>query len=406
MLIKLIKLEFQYMLRKRVNIILIISSIVLGILTSFFFLQGIMADKILDNGKSEIIKGKKAIELKADYDRVYEGEITIDKLQMAREIYISNYDHVKEKTIHTHKLFESEPLLGVMEGLRFPLKENMTIVPWITRNPPVEYANQYYSLREKMIQKYTEGIKDNKIAQRIIEMEERVEKPFSYYENYNNWGDSIEWLTMLMILIMGMVIMVSATSFSETVNNGTKEILSRTIEGNRRFTLARSLSVFIINTLLYIIPIGIYFISVYRALGPMGLRTSLQVYTPFSPANYTLGSALLLEVVGGYIGVIAIGFLSLLISSISKFSSTAITIAIGIFILYEGIYIFVRPESKIINLVMYLFPAGISQVFFQIFSYRFINIAGIVLWIPHLMLLVGVIQIFLYWYASDKIYRI
>jgi hypothetical protein len=53
---------------------------------------------------------------------------------------------------------------------------------------------------------------------------------------------------------------------------------------------------------------------------------------------------------------------------------------------------------------MSLFPTGVSQVFFQIFSYRFTNIAGIVVWTPYLMVLAGIIQIFLYWYASNKIY--
>jgi len=68
------------------------------------------------------------------------------------------------------------------------------------------------------------------------------------------------------------------------------------------------------------------------------------------------------------------------------------------------VFDFIRPETKIINLIMSLFPTGVSQVFFQIFSYRFTNIAGIVVWTPYLMVLAGIIQIFLYWYASNKIY--
>lgn len=403
---KFLKLELKYMLKKKINIVLIVLVVVMGFLTSYFFLRGIMADKILNNGEVEIIKGREAIDTKAQYDQVFEGEVTIEKLQKAREVYISNYDLVKEKTIHTRELFEVAPLLNVMQGLRFPIKENMTIIPWIDRNPPVEYADQYYFLRECMIQKYVEEISDKKISKKIYDMEEKIKKPFVYYKNYNNWGDSIEWLTMLIVLIMGMVIIISSTAFSETIGNGTKEIISITVEGERKFPLTRSLSLFIINTLLYIIPICIYLISIYTSLGGKGLQTSIQVDTPFSPANYTLGTAILLEVVGGYIGIIGFGFLSLLISSASKHSSTAITISIGIYVFYEAIKIFVRPKSKIVNLLIALFPAGVSQVFYEIFSYRFINIAGFVVWIPYFMILAGIVQIALYWYVSIKIYRL
>src|SRR5690606_33099129 len=101
--------------------------------------------------------------------------------------------------------------------------------------------------RKKMIQKYIDALSDKKIGRKIADMEDKIKKPFVYYENYDNWGDSIEWLTMLIILITVMVIIVSSTAFSETVENGTKDIISITIEGERKFPLARSLSLFMLN---------------------------------------------------------------------------------------------------------------------------------------------------------------
>lgn len=115
---------------------------------------------------------------------------------------------------------------------------------------------------------------------------------------------------------------------------------------------------------------------------------------------------MLLEVTGGYIGVIAIGFLSLLISSISKKSGTSIIISVGMFLIYMIMEIFIRPQGKFMNLLVSLFPAGISQIFYNIFSYRFVNIAGFAVWLPYLMIPAGIFQILLYWYISIKMYRL
>ena len=401
----LINLEIKYLFKKKINIFLFIFSVTLGFLTGFLFLNGVMADKVHEDGSVEIIKGKKAIELVAKYDRVYQGEITTEKLQRTREVYNKSWDLSKEKTVYTPELFQVSQIYGVMSGLRYILKDEMVIVPWKERNIPAEYAENYYDLRKEMIHKYTETLKDNKVSEKIMELESKIEAPFYYYENASNWGDAVEWLTMLMVIIMGITILVSATAFSETVSNGMKDVILRTVDGNREFIKSRTIAVWIINTLVFVASIGIYLFIIYRGLGPAGLKTTFQCYTPFTSVKHTLRTNILLEVLGGYLGIITMSSLSLLISSGSQNSSNSISMSTGLFFVYLVMAIFIRPQSKIVNILMSISPPGISQIFYEIPSYKFINLLGFVIWLPYLMLFVGALQTFIYYFAIGRTYR-
>lgn len=405
MIRKLVNLELKYLLKKKTNLFLLTFSVILGFFTGFFFLNGIMADRIHEDGSIEIIKGREAIELVAKYNRVYQGEITTEKLQKSREVYNNSWDLSKEKTIYTPELFQVSQIHGVMSGLRYTLKDDMVIVPWKERNIPAEYADDYYGLRKEMIHKYTETLKDNKVSEKIMELESKIEAPFYYYENASNWGDAIEWLTMLMVIIMGVTIIVSSTALSETVSSGTKDVILRTVDGNRKFIKSRAIAIWIINTLIFVAPTGIYLFMIYRGLGSTGLKTTFQCYTPFTPVKHTLGTNILLEILGGYLGIIAMSSLSLLISSGSKNSSNAISISIGLFFVYLIIAIFIRPASKIINVLIAISPAGISQIFYEIPSYKFVNILGFVIWLPYLMLFMGVVQTILYYFGVGRTYK-
>ena len=94
---KTLKLELKNIFCKKINLLFLVFVLGIGIVTAFFFLKGVSADKVLEDGSIQIVKGKEAIELINEYDKEIAGEITEDKLMMARDIFNSTWDSEKEK---------------------------------------------------------------------------------------------------------------------------------------------------------------------------------------------------------------------------------------------------------------------------------------------------------------------
>ena len=110
------------------KILVIIFSILVGVFVGIVFLKDVTADKVLTDGNINIVKGNEAIELLREYDKDSIGYITPEKLLYARNIFNSSYDEKKDKMIITNNLLREESLIGVMNSLRFPTKDNMVIV--------------------------------------------------------------------------------------------------------------------------------------------------------------------------------------------------------------------------------------------------------------------------------------
>ena len=401
---KTLKLELKNIFCKKINLLFLVFVLGIGIVTAFFFLKGVSADKVLEDGSIQIVKGKEAIELINEYDKEIAGEITEDKLMMARDIFNNTWDSEKEKRNITKELLEIESLIGPMDSLRFPIKDKMTIVKWDDVDIPIEYARDYYSLRQDMLKKYTDDIKNQKIVEKIWKMEEKVDKPFVMGINHNVWGDSIEWLSMLIIICLILIIFVSATIFTEAKENGLYEIVARTALGQKKFHSSKLIAGTIFNALIYLLMMLSYLAIVYLALGGDGLKTSFQIDMAFSPGNLTYKKVILIQIIGGFIGSLALGSLAMLVSSKSKKSKIALTIMISSFAIYGLLAIFIRPESKLIQYIMNLSPCGISQVFFQLPFPNYIHL-GLVMWLPYVMLIFGLVQLIIYDYLTVKLNR-
>lgn len=354
-----------------------------------------MADKVLPDGSINIIKGKEAIELLKGYNENSSGYVTEEKLINARKLYNSSYDQKNDKLRITKELLEVDSLVGTINSLRFPMKDYMVIVPWKDVYIPIEYAENFYSLRQSMIKKYSDTIEDKAISNKIWSMEEKIKKPFYVGVNHDVWTDSIEWMSFLIIINMFIAMIIASNTFTDAKESGLYGIISKTHLGYKKFGIAKILSTSLFNTILYTIGISSYFTAIYLSLGGDGLQSSFQVDMAFSPGNLLLKDVILFQIIGGYIGMMSLTALSMLVSACCEKTKYSLITMISIYGLYELLAVFIRPSSHIINSLMDFSPFGIGQVFFKLPFYSFVNI-GVVIWLPIAMCIFGIVQWILY----------
>lgn len=393
--IRLVYVETKNFLKRRDIQLILIIGILLSIIIGNLFVRGIMVDKVLDDGSVEIVKYREAIKLKEQYDAKYSGDITIEKLNIARNIYNNSYDEIKDKTIISKQLLEISQLYGTMQSLLYPISEEMILIKWNGRDIPVEYASDFYDLRNKMLVKYANNLENKKISEKIIENEKKIIKPFIYGVNYSNWSDAIEWLTMLIMIICIFCILASSSVFSELNGNGLREIISFTINGKKIVSI-RIFVLILFNIILYCSMVGIYIYIVYHYLGGKGLYTSIQVDMPFSPAPFMLLDAIKFEIIGGIVGIIAVSMMSMLLSSIFKSSWHSISVAMIILLSYIMLSVFIRTKNHILIVLLSLSPFSLSQVFFELPHQKYISFGSIVIWLPIFMFIVVFIKIIIY----------
>lgn len=365
--------------------------ILIGILFGVVFLKGVMTDRISKEKDVIMVKGNEAIELLKEYDQKTAGYVTPEKLSYARHIFNKSYDSKKDKLVITKSLLQEDNIISVINSLRFPLKDSMVVVPWNDATIPAAYAENFYDLRQSMIKQYTDQIQDKSIANKIWAMEEKVKKPFFIGTHYSVWSDSIEWLTILTIISLFVTMIHSAGVFTDTKENGLYDILSKTYCGHKQFGIAKISVALFFNTLIYIAMVFPYLVIIYLSLESEGLLSSIQVDMAFSPGNLIFRDAILFQLIGGYIAMLALSSLSMLISAWCQKTKHALTIMISLYSIYMLLTIFIRPSSKIIHYLLNFSPFGVSQVFFQLPIPDFLNV-GVVIWLPIAMLICGMIQ--------------
>ena len=353
---RVIKLELKELFRIK-KIFTIALSLLIGTFVGFIFLKGISADKVLSEGNVVIVKGNEAIKLLKEYDKNSVGYVTPEKLLYALNVFNSSYDEKKDKMIITKKLLQEESLIGVMNSLRFPTKDSMVIVP-----------------------------------DKIWEMEEKIKKPFLLGNNYNIWADSIEWMTVLTAMVLFVVMIYSASVFTDSKENGLYTILAKTYLGYKHFRVAKIVETLAFSTMIYVTTIFSYLTIVYLSIGGEGLLSSIQIDMAFSPGNLLFRDAVIFQCIGGYIGVISLTALSMLISMYCKKTKHSLIIMLSLYGVYGLFTIFIRPTSKIINYIMDFSPFGVSQVFFKLPFWGYFKIGVIIVWLPVAMCIFGIIQ--------------
>ncbi|WP_392486818.1 hypothetical protein ACER0A_001450 [Haloimpatiens sp. FM7315] len=323
-----------------------------------YVLLSVIAVFILTMGLNVmIVSGQKDLPKIVKEESVYSGKITEDKLYLGlKKVRDEKSDEIKY-----------QPLVGYIYGLvsSYPgvlYSENRI------EDFKDEYAKNFYECWKKKFIKILERIPKQERNKALKEIH-KVKTPFVRFEACYFWNYGIDNLKVIFLIIIFMVTFFAAATYSESIEDGSMEIIFAT-KLKKKLLLLRLIPVIMYGVILVLAALLGTGLVLGTTAGFNGLNSSFKVYALFSIGNFTLGGAMILMTISEILGIFALATMLAWISiKTSKTSlSTVIGIAINIFYL---ITIFAKIPGRIFKVITNLLPIASSQIINDLSGFSF-----------------------------------
>lgn len=291
-------------------------------------------------------------------DSIYSGKMTEDKLWLGLEkVRDEKSDEIKYK-----------PLIAFISRLVYSYPGVIYNENKLTKFPDY-YAKNFYECWKKKSTALIEKIPKNNQAKALEELD-KVKTPFYQYEGYYLWTESLNMLKVLYLIIIFMVTFFAASTYSDSMEDGSMEIMYATVFGKKMMGI-RLLPVMIYGLLLTLAATLCTALILGSATGLQTLKSSLKVFALFSIGNFTLGSGILLMFVSELLGVLSLTTIMGWISYKTASTSLATSIGIGINILYIIMALFIKLPWKFFQFILNTLPLASSQIINEVSGFQF-----------------------------------
>lgn len=309
-------------------------------------------------------------------EAVYSGEMTEDKLLLGL------------KKVRDEKSTEIryQPLVTLIEGL-------VKVHPGVLYDEnriedfPDTYAQNFYECwRKKSIALIEKTPK--KDQGKALEELNKVKTPFVKYPGYYYWNSGIDNLKVIYLIIIFMVTFFAAATYSDSMEDGSMEIIYATKRGKRMMAV-RLLPIMIYGLLLTLVATLSTVTIIGSFTGLQALKSSLKVFALFSIGNFTLGGGILLMFVSELLGVMA---LTTIIGWISyKTANTNLTTTIGTAInIFYIMALFIKIPWRFFQYILNALPLASSQVINEVSGFKF----DMGIWRPYAVM-VSMVMVFI-----------
>ncbi len=343
-----------------------------------YVLFSIIGILLLTAGLSAILtKGEKNLPEVLKEEAVYSGEMTEDKLWLGLK---KVRDEKSEETKY-------QPLVTFISGL---VESYPGVLYYENRvkDFPDAYAKNFYSCWRKKSIALIEKIPKKDQAKALKELN-KVKTPFVQYPGCDFWNLGIDNLKVPYLIILFMVTFFAAATYSDSVEDGSIEIIYATKLGKRMMGI-RLLPVMIYGLLLTLVA-TLGTVSILGSVtGLNALKSSLKVFALFSIGNFTLEGGILLMFVSELLGVLALTTIMGWISYKTSNTSLATAIGIAINIFYIIMALFIKIPWRFSQLILNAFPMASSQVINEVPGFRF----DMWLWRPYAVM-VSMVVVFI-----------
>lgn len=386
--------ELKRQLNFKRLIIYMLISISLAVLWVWFIVGGATED-LMQSGCYKGYKGREAIKLAANDRNVTAGKMTEDKFQKGCDVFLNALKGDDESDLKISKDLLQYAVYSdklIMQNLR--LKKVKGESTKDVCHIPKDFGRHFYENEYLYYKNYIdENAKNKKERAMALSMWDKVQKPYTYYSGFEIWDDGIAHIVFFSFVLMIMVGVFSGPIIASDRESGMDEIIKSTSKGRRNLILSKIIIPLIIAFIIYFCGVGIYVLLLKGLLPKNALNTSIQVLNrSFSP--YNVLELLKKTFIFGAIGILTIASFSTCISSIVKKSSRAIEISVLTTIGTFLIFVFVKIDNAIMDIIKIFIPGGI--VFSDIgFEFPFITFMGKVFSVSSIFIVSSVI-IFLF----------
>ena len=375
-----------------------------------------------ENGRTEIIRGPKAYELKQDRYDMISGKITPELMADALKIYheiIGKYgdDYSVPAEISDKVLGPYSPVYTwIMQaftdknGIHYSIAD---LSPEQMGNFNVERIMTLQRLLEK---KYDKAPQVKEYAMAHVDMG-RETFDYNYGIGSTHTFDNLGMLTFIITLIC---MVIAAPVFSADYASGADDILRCTRDGKRRLAITKLCSAFIIGLGVFIICIGIFLIAIYAVFGFNDITSAELLNVMYNPDSLTAMGILGMILLSSLLSFMAMYSFTLLLSSRFKNSILVLALSIAIAILPTIIRMFGAggsfaidgvggAEGNIINWIRFCLPSGgltmVGSMLDELVSLHFLWLGDWVIWSSYLLLAAAAVQIPIWLGLSVRFYR-
>ena len=204
----------------------------------------------------------------------------------------------------------------------------------------------------------------------LIQQYEKLKTPF-YYEYADGWAallQNISTFILILALIIGFFV---SGIFSDEFQTKADSIFFSAKLGRNKGVLSKMGAGMMIVSVFYIVFVVLYTAIVLFALGADGANCPIQLDLWRSVYNVTFLQAYLFIVLGGYVGTLFVSLLAMLVSSVTRSTTTAIIVPFIILCAFPFL-------SRIITLpqLCLFFPDQLLEVYVDMKASGLVNLGG------------------------------
>lgn len=404
------KAEFKRGLLDRKFMVLLLITVAITIFLGFFRISSFSYTYLNTDGEIERYQGKEAIEKYNEDGKHNDEYLTTEGLKSDIGLYRELYNKYQGEKIIEFEIELSKMRYFLFLPYAFEPKKDAARYRLDYENLTLEEVDSFYENRKKhQINLFTEKTNDNPtVVNKLLEMEERVEKPFKInFTKQIFLDDEINDLFLIFMYVSITCCFLTAPVFSESYHTGEDEVFRATRYGKVQLgkikifvSILKGTTIFVINTFLYLS-------IVLTAYGVGLLNSSVQVTLfPILPYPLTLGEMIVLILLSGISCWFYLMSFVLFVSAKTKAVLSAIAIPIFCIVLNFSMSNWMKVKSSIFDMILKLIPNAGNSVYADLFiDYKFIEIGKMAIWSPYLVIILGVFLGILFLFLSNKSYE-
>lgn len=366
----LIIAEIKRQMKPKRVLLYVTMSIVIAVIWAIFIINGRSEGKYYKG-----MKGLAAINAVVDDRKDYAGKMTTERFDKSCKLYNKSLSE-KNEVVMNNDLLKMLIYSDALSRQQY-LIDNIFNRPFVTvEKLPDDCGRRFYETENLYYQKVIKDMAKNEREKALaIEMWDNVEKPYTYHCGYEVWSEGVEHLQVICVILIMFGVFFTSGIIVGDKQCGLDEVVASTRGGRKKLFVSKLIIPMFMGLVIYLSGVGTYISILKYYLPSKALLTSTQLFT-VSLLSCNLGQIIRIIVFQGMLVMLMMCVFTVLLSSISKKTSTVISlgmlIIIGSFILAIIPHIN-NPFLKGISLIL---PA--NQMFFYTnnISFPIVSILG------------------------------
>jgi ABC-type transport system involved in multi-copper enzyme maturation permease subunit len=371
--LKMLKFEVKKVFSKPKNKIAVMLLFVVLVVTSILTINRV--EYVDENGNHSV--GIKASRNLRETKNKWAGYLTEDTLRKALEenTTINNSkEAMSEDIAEQDKAYAKyQGIAGIIDIINSAFSEFRDYNPYAANSVSADEVGTVYERRLSTLKNWMNSGEETYTEEEqkfLIQQYEKLKTPF-YYEYADGWAallQNISTFILILALIIGFFV---SGIFSDEFQTKADSIFFSSKLGRNKGVLSKMGAGMMIVSVFYIVFVVLYTAIVLFVLGADGANCPIQLDLWRSVYNVTFLQAYLFIVLGGYVGTLFASLLAMLVSSVTRSTTTAIIVPFIILCAFPFL-------SRIITLpqLCLFFPDQLLEVYVDMKESGLVNLGG------------------------------